>query len=148
MVQFEINLFDMVFPGVIKVLRFTPTLVGSRATGHHTQNSDWDYLCVDSDKDILITYLKGNEILYTENHQNGNIKIVVDIIGFGSQILNVCFVTNYTTYSAWIKATDIMKFLPQQCNIAKRYRIEMFCNIVKYFGGEAMNMMTSENSES
>jgi hypothetical protein len=145
MVQFEINLFEMVFRGLIRNDEDNAILVGSRATGYYSERSDWDYLVIDWYKDAIITYLSINNIQYTSNTQNGNIKIVVDLNGFGSQILNVCFVPNKATYEAWIKATDVMRFLPPQCNIGKSNRIKMFCKLVKYFDGEVNNY---ENGES
>lgn len=132
---FTADLIDILFP-VKPWEGFNPVLIGSRATGHFSPRSDWDYLLFgEKQRNDIVDNLNDRGIHFTVNVENDSIKVIGIIKGLPSSfILNFVFINDSDTYDAWVSATEIMKNLPKTIN--KQQRIEFFNSLVVYYGGE------------
>lgn len=129
---------------------FTHKLVGSRATGHFTLNSDWDFAFLLEDRSLALTTLvkKVGIDNWKENRETGAIKFNLPIpdiltpfyIDKNPVCMNMLFLS-HSDMEAWGKATDIIRIISESKGKSfgplktKFERVHLFENLVEYFGG-------------
>jgi len=114
-------------------------LIGSRAIyGRNTSHeSDFDYIFPEGSKNDVINFLNKNTVQFTTNNF-GTIKIVVEVRDYAIPFcFNIIFLDE-RNFSAWSRATKLLKVILNEVNINKRDRLKMFNALVQEFGGAAI----------